>query len=544
MPFPDYEPTLPVFLNELVARHGDRELIVQDERRLSFREAEARSARLALWLLAEGVGKGAHVAILLPNGPEWVIAWLAATRIGAVAVPINTFYKARELAWTLRHADADTLLTTARFLTHDYPARLEEAAPSLARATGPRLFLPELPFLRRVVLAGGCERPWALGWDALERDAGRAAGIDGEFLARAEAAVRPADEMVLLYSSGSTAEPKGALHTHETVLSHSFNLSSLRDLKESDRVWSPMPFFWVGGFVFAFVGNLQAGATTLCEEIFDPGRTLAFLERERATVALGWPHFGKALAEHPDAATRDLSALRAGNVPDILPPEIVPADPRRRGNALGMTETCGPHTWSDGPLPEALAGSFGRAVPGVEHKVVDPETGATLPPGELGELCVRGYSLMQRLYKLPRRETFDADGFYHTGDAGFFDADGVLWFQGRLGEMIKSGGANVTPSEVEAVLASYPEVKAAFVVGLPDPSRGQNVAAAVVAEAGQAIDADALKRRVKGELSAYKVPRHVWVFEDGTLPFTDSGKIDKRRLETLLAERVAAGDLG
>jgi len=541
MPFPDYEPTVPVFVRRLAERHGDRELIVQDERRLGFAGAEARSAALARELLARGVAKGARVAILFPNGPEWVVAWLAATRIGALAVPINTFYKTRELFWTLRHADADTLLTTARFLSHDYVARLEAAAPELAGASGTTLHLPSLPYLRRVAVWGGCDRAWALDGEALEAEGGRGAGVDDTFLAAAEAEVRPADEMVMLYSSGSTADPKGAVHTHGALLSHAYNLAAHRDLKESDRVWSPMPFFWVGGLVFAFVGNLQAGATTLCEEVFDPPRTLAFLERERATLAVGWPHFGKALAEHPDAQARDLSALRAGNMPGILPPEVVPADPQRRANALGMTETCGPHTWSEGTLPERLAGSFGRPVPGVEHKVVDPDTGEALPPGQTGELCVRGYSLMQRLYKVPREQTFDADGFYHTGDAGCFDAEGILYFRGRLGEMIKSGGASIAPSEIETVLASYPEVKAAYVVGVPDADRGQVVAAAVVPEPRSAIDPGALRRRVKGDLSAYKVPRHVLVFEEGALPFTDSGKIDKRRLETLLTTHLGAG---
>jgi len=544
MPFPDYEPTVPVFVRRLAARHGERELIVQDERRLGFAEAERRSARLARELLARGVAKGTRVAILFPNGPEWVLAWLAVTRLGAIAVPINTFYKARELEWTLRHCDADTLLTAASFLSHDYVARLEALAPNLAAATGPELRLPELPFLRRIAVAGACDRPWALDLAALEASAGEAAGVDDALLRAVEAEVRPADEMVVLYSSGSTAEPKGAVHTHASVLMHSFNLCAHRDVKESDRVWSPMPFFWVGGFVFAFVGNLQAGATTLCEAVFDPERTLAFLERERATIAVGWPHFGKALAEHPDAKTRDLSSLRAGNVPEILPPEVVPPDPARRGNALGMTETCGPHTWSEGVLSEAHAGSFGRPVPGVEHRVVDPETGETLPPGETGEICVRGYSLMQRLYKTAREDTFDADGFYHTGDAGHFSEEGLLYFEGRLGEMIKSGGASIAPSEVEAVLVADPAVKAAYVVGVADADRGQSVAAAVVAEPGHALETEALKRRVKDALSTYKVPRHLWLLEDGTLPFTDSGKIDKRRLTALLEDRIASGDRG
>jgi acyl-CoA synthetase (AMP-forming)/AMP-acid ligase II len=301
-----------------------------------------------------------------------------------------------------------------------------------------------------------------------------------------------------------------------------------------------MPFFWVGGFVFSFLGGMHRGATMVAEAVFDPERTLRFLERERVTIAAGWPHFGKALADHPTRKDRDLSSLRAGNLPDILPEEVAPKDPQRRSNALGMTETCGPHTRGrDGVLPDDLRGSFGTPVEGVEHRVIDPETGAVLPPGAEGEICVRGYSLMQGLYKAEREQVFLPDGFYRTGDAGFFDERGVLYFRGRLGDMIKTGGANVTPSEVEALLTGFPEVKAAYVVGVPDPERGQSVAASVLLEPGARADPDELRARCKGEIAAYKVPRHLFIDEDGALPFTDSGKIDKRRLERLLADRIA-----
>jgi len=302
-----------------------------------------------------------------------------------------------------------------------------------------------------------------------------------------------------------------------------------------------MPFFWVGGFIFSLVGNMHVGATTLCEAAFDPGKTLAFLERERVTVALGWPHFGKALSDHPDFHSRDLSSLRSGNVPEILPKSLVPDDPLLRPTALGMTETCGPHTWArlEGALPENRRGSFGSSVDGVTHRVVDPDTGEELPPGEFGEICVRGYSLMQGLYKMEREVVFEPDGFYRTGDAGYFDAEGILYFKGRLGEMIKAGGANITPSEVEQVLASFPEVKQAHVVGLDDGDRGQSVEAAVELEIGQDVSGDALRARVKQELSAYKVPRHIVIYGAGALPFTDTGKIDKRRLAEDLAVRIA-----
>ena len=540
MAFPEFKPTVPVFVRQLAARHSAKTLIALGNQRISYAEAETLSARLARALLARGAGKGTRIAIWMPNGPDWVIAWLAIARIGAIAVPLNTFFQVRELAWILRHADIDTLLSVSGFLGHDYLERLEAAAPGLDASAGAPLHIPTLPYLRSIVVWGDCDRAWAARGPELVERAGAVPSIDNAFLAAVEESVTPSDPMLILYSSGSTADPKGGIHSHGSVLRHSYNLVSQRDVCSDDVIWSPMPFFWVGGLVFSFLGGMHVGATMVVEEVFDPEQTLRFLERERVTIAAGWPHFGKALADHPTRKDRDLSALRAGNLPGVLPEEAVPSDPERRPNALGMTETCGPHTWGpDGILPEALRGSFGTAVEGVEHRVIDPESGATLPAGEFGEICVRGYSLMQGLYKQEREDVFDADGFYRTGDGGYFDVNGVLYFKGRLGDMIKTGGANVTPSEVEAVLASFTEVKEAYVVGVPDPDRGQNVAASVLLEPGVQADPEALRARLKAELSAYKVPRYLFIDDGGSLPFTDTGKIDKRRLEQVLAKRIA-----
>jgi acyl-CoA synthetase (AMP-forming)/AMP-acid ligase II len=539
---PDFEPVLPVMLRTLAERFGPRELIVADGRRLGYAEAEERSARLARSLLAAGAGKGTRVGICFPNGVEWVLAWLATARIGALAVPLNTFFKARELAWILRHSDVSILLTTASFLGHDYLGRLEEAAPELRHGHPGRLRVPALPYLRAVHAWGaeaGSLPVWAQAGEALEAGPDDPA-VDDALLRAVEAEVRPADPMMILYSSGSTADPKGAIHGHGSMIRHAWNLAHLRGVRPDDRAWSPMPFFWVGGLVFSLLGTMHAGACLLTEAAFEPGRTLELLERERATAAVGWPHFGKALVEHPDFPRRDLGALRAGNVPKLLPPEVCPPDPELRPNGLGMTETCGPHTYTgEGPLPEALRAAFGPAVPGAEHKVVDPETGAPLEAGKSGEICVRGPSLMLGLYKLEREQVFDADGYYHTGDLGFFTPEGILFFQGRRGEMIKSGGANVTPSEVESVLAGLPEVKEAFVVGVADPQRGENVAAAVVLEPGAALSPEELRAHAKAQLAAYKVPRHVVVAAHDDLPFTATGKIDKRRLRALLEARLA-----
>ncbi len=546
MAFPGFTPTVPVLLRAVAARSGDHPLIVLGDRRLTYAGAARESAVLARGLLAAGLGKGSRVGLWMPNGPDWVLAFLAAARIGALVVPINTFFRARELGYVLRHADVATLLCVDTVARQDTLALLEEAAPELARQRAGALFAPSLPCLRAVRVWG--ERPARPAWASdgpggLRALAEGAPAADDALLAAIEDTVTPADPLVVIYSSGSTADPKGAVHTHGAVVRHSFQLNGYRDLRGDDRIYSPMPFFWVGGLVFTLFAALHAGATLVCEEVFEPGRTLELLERERITLVAGWPHYGKAMREHPSFAARDLSAIRGGNLYDVLPGAARPVDPELRSNSLGMTETCGPHTMDrmDYDLPEKLRGSFGRTVPGLEHRVVDPETGAVLPPGRAGEICVRGYSVMQGLYKQEREQAFDSDGFYHTGDAGYFDGDGVLFFQGRLGELIKTAGANVTPREVEAVLLAQPELLEAHVVGLADPARGQNVAAALVLREGAALGADDLRARLRRELAAYKVPRHVFFLRREELPMTTSGKIDKARLAAALSERLAAG---
>jgi acyl-CoA synthetase (AMP-forming)/AMP-acid ligase II len=540
MAFPPYPPSVPEFLRTRCEAFGSRPLILLGERRITYAEADALSARLARGLLALGLAKGSRVGVLMPNGPDWVVAWLAAARIGCVVVPINTFSKPGELAFVLRHADVHALLCVSRYLGNDYLERLEVAAPALASAASQTLFLAEMPQLRHLVVWGKCDRRWTRS----ERDL-RAAGdanpaTDAAFLAEVERGVSPADPMLIIYSSGSTAEPKGAVHGHGALIRHAYHLNAFKDLQAEDRIFSPMPFFWVGGFVFTLLSAMHVGAFLICEESFDPGETLRLLERERATIVAGWPHIAKAMLDHPSFRQRDLSAVRSGNLYALLPEGVRPRDPELRSNSLGMTETCGPHTIDrmDVDLPERLRGSFGHSVPGVEHKIVDPETGQILPPGSPGEICVRGYPVMQGLHKVEREDAFDRDGFYHTGDGGYFDADGVLFFQGRLGDLIKTAGANVSPREVELSIEAFPEVQSAFVVGVPDPVRGQNVAAAVVLDSGQKLGVEELRERLRKELSAYKIPRQVLFAPKSELPFTDSGKIDKRRLAELLARRL------
>jgi acyl-CoA synthetase (AMP-forming)/AMP-acid ligase II len=300
-----------------------------------------------------------------------------------------------------------------------------------------------------------------------------------------------------------------------------------------------MPLFWVGGFSFTLIACMHAGASIVFQEQFEPGATLELIERERITQVMGWPHMSKALVDHPSFKERDLSSVRGGNLSALLPQDQQLDADVPKATSLGMTETLGPHTFADkDPLPPGKEDSFGFSVPGVEHKIVDPVTLEELPVGQTGEVWLRGYSLMLGLHKRERAEVFTPDGWYRTGDAGRFDEDGHFFFTGRMGDLIKSSGMNITPREVEIALEALPEVVMAYVCGIPHPDRGQDVVAAVALTPGETLEEEDARKRVKEELASYKVPRHIAVFPDQTqLPWLDSGKVDRRRLTAILDER-------
>ena len=527
-------------MRHLAERWGDRDLLVAGERRLSYRDLEAGSRRLGRGLLASGVSRGSRVALLAPNGPEWVVAWLAAARIGALVVLLNTFHKAAELGWALAHCEADTLLAVDRYLSHDYGARLEQAVDGLADQPRGAIACESHPSLRAVWLWGetATQRPWAAPVDVL---LARADDTPDQVFDSASAAVDPQDPMVVIYTSGSTSEPKGVVHSHRTAIVHPFNLLQFRDLAPTDVLYTAMPLFWVGGLSYTLVSAMHAGATVLFDERFEPGATLDLIESRRATHVIGWPHIAKALVGHPSFAERDLSSIRGGSFDELLPAHLRVSDPRRKATSLGMTESHGPHSIEPlhVELPEGKEQSFGRSVPGVEHRIVDTDTGDELPAGQAGEVWIRGYSLMLGLLGRDPADVFEPGGWYRTGDIGRLDADGHLYFEGRLSTVIKAGGANVAPREVELAIESQPDVMHAFVVGVPAAGgRGEDVAAAVVAKPGGSIDPHDLQARLRTEMASYKVPRHVAVFaEQQDLPWLESGKIDLQALRRLLADR-------
>jgi acyl-CoA synthetase (AMP-forming)/AMP-acid ligase II len=542
MPFPDFTPTVPELVRRAAARFGDVTYLVADDARLTYHDVEARSRALAKGLLVEGMGKGSRVGVLMPNSADFVVAALAVTRVGAVLVPVNTFSQTRELGWLLRHADVTHLIAHPSFLHNDYLERLESALPGLAdqRADRP-LFVPDAPYLRAIHVWGSSDRSWSRGDESEIVAAGVAAAIDDAFLEHVESCVVPADPAVIVYSSGSTAEPKGAIHSQGALVRHSCNVLVGYPIAYGDVMFSSMPFFWIGGLVTALLQVMHVGATLLAPSSFEPGAALDLIERERATIVTGWPQQGKTMAEHPTYSPERVRSVVRTSMADLVPPAQGP--PEVNSTSLGMTEMCSVHiSWDQyDPLPESRRGTFGKTLPGIEHKVVDRDTLEDVPAGTDGELWVRGYSLMQGLHRREREEVFEPDGWYRTGDAGHFDADGWFYFTGRLGEMVKTpGGANVAPAEVEVALMAYSDVLEAYVTGIPAAGEGQHVVGAVVPRGDAQLDGDELRARLKRDLSAYKVPKHLWVCAKAELPFLPSGKIKKQDLAAQLAARFPA----
>ncbi|OBK39197.1 acyl-CoA synthetase [Mycobacterium sp. 1245111.1] len=537
MPFPVISPTIPALVRFCAARFGDKPFLIADGQQLSYFDLDRRSAALATALLAKGIGKGDHVGILMPNSIDWALAWFATTRIGAVAVPLNTFYKASELAWTARHADLQAILMWSQFRNHDFLSRLEEALPGLADQHEPgRIAVRHAPFLRTVVVWGPSDRPWTTTIDPNRV----ISDSDAEFLVAAESCVTPADDVTIIYTSGSTGDPKGPVHSHGALIRHTYNLTFSYGVTHDDVMFTAMPFFWVGGLITGLHAVIHHGATLITQPAFDAAEALELMEHYRATITLGWPQQGKTLAEHPDFAGRDLSSVRRTSMPAMVPPERRPKGP----NALGMTELCGNHIGVDPyvPQPPDRSETGGVSIEGLHHLLVDPDTGEPVPDGTPGEIWVRGYSLMQRLHKREREDVFTPDGYYRTGDCGIEDDDGWIRFTGRLGDLIKtSGGTNVTPSEVELALTECDGVLEAYVVGAENGSDGMVVAAAVVPRGEAALDGESLRGQLRDRLSAYKVPKFIWVTSKQDLPFTATGKVKKsdlaRQLSGLLSHR-------
>jgi fatty-acyl-CoA synthase len=530
--------TFGAFVDDVARAHGPRPALVFGDSRWTYDELAAEIRRCAGGLLAVGVVKGTRVGLLLGNRPEWIVACWAAGMVGGVVVPISTFAGREERDYVLRHSDTSVLIVEDALLKHRYVDDLCELYPELAG--GGRT--AALPFLRRVV-----EVPTEAGpprfetWDELL--AGGATVSDAE-LAAAAAAVAPSDYGVVIYTSGTTASPKGVLHNQRTPVLQAWRVGDhLRCLPE-DRVASTYPFFWSAGFTMGMAATFARGACLVLQEWFDPADTLAAIEAERITTLYAAPHQEAALAEHPDAATRDLSSLRKVNASSPLR-QLAGIEGQDWGlpGAYGLSETFTFATSIAADEPWELRKTLhGKPFPGVEVRIVD-EAGAELPRGAYGEICVRGVTVMEGYYKVPREEVFDAEGFFHTRDAGAILPDGNLHWTGRLSGLIKTGGANVSPVELELELARWGRLRTVMAVGVPHPTLGEAVVVCATRRAGEEVSEADVRAYLKERLSSYKVPRRVLFVEESELSFTSSQqKVQLEALRARAVERLVAED--
>lgn len=525
--------TLPALLHARSAQRGGRKFFVGDDEEITFAEADQRSESLAKGLVALGAVKGTRVGLIFPNSVDFIVCFLAAVRAGAVAVPLSTLCTADELRWQLANADVEFLLCTSAYRSRNYLKILAETVPSLDFAEPMPLLSSALPSLRRIFMSGDASVPSA--W-AIETLVSHGEGVRGDFLRAAEAAVEESDLALIVHTSGSLNVPKGVLHTHGGVVEHIENLNRIRSFSADDVLFSNAPFFWIGGLIYCLLCALEAGGRLVCSTSQSAEATLNLIEKERPTMVTGFPQSVAHLPKDPSYSRRDFSSVQRGNMPAIMAPDFRPDDPELRHNLLGTTETASVFLLDGnyGPLPEALRGSFGKPAPGFEVQIVEPATDEILPLGQVGEIRVRGPYVMQGYLGRERHETFEPDGWYRTGDLAYQNEAGFVFYKGRLGDMIKTAGANVSPREVEEVISSITG-RAAYVTGIADADRGQAVVAAVVIEPGKRIDESDLRQRLKDRISSYKIPRRFLFLAESQVPMMSSGKLDKRKLAEMFS---------
>jgi fatty-acyl-CoA synthase len=528
--------TLGALLDELAGARPHADAVVFGDERLSYAALRARVDELARGLLALGVRRGDRVAVLLPNRPEWIVAALASAKIGAVVAAISTFSTPRELGWTLEHSGATALITVEAFRGHGYLAALHELCPELAASVPGALRSPRLPDLRAVISVERRRHHGVLHPDDV---ATRAAGVTAAGLLATQQSVGAEDVCYILYTSGSTATPKGVTLAHGGVIDNGFEIGERQHLSAADRLWLAVPLFWSFGSANALPAILTHGGCVVLQESFEAGQALELLERERCSVYYGMANMARAILEHPDRPRRRLAAMRTGltiGLPEDVAMTMDAVGARQLCNVYGATETYGNCAVTDAhdPLPLRLQ-TQGLPLPGMRLRVVHPETREALAAGQVGELCVGG-RVTPGYFRAPELDAvaFDASGYFLTGDLGLIGDDGRVRFRGRLKEMIKTGGINVAPLEVEEVLLQHPDVKQAYVVGVPDRDRDEIVAAVVELHAGAAASGDTLVAFCRERLASYKVPRRVEFRTATEFPRTATGKIHKPGLRAEL----------
>lgn len=526
-------------------RFNDREALIFGKDRYSFRDVKRLVDVASRHLLALGLKRGDRVALWLPNRPEFLWYWLGAAQCGLVVVVLNTRLKLPEASYQLAQSESIALIIPGRPSFRDFLGEVCALCPGLLKQQAGQLHAPEVPQLRHIIICDPVAETLPGLTPGADFNAPPLPGADLPFEADPD---RPA---LISYSSGTTALPKGALITH-CVFRKAYDIGERADLTEADRLYLCIPLFGSMAMMNGVLPLWTRGGAIVLAERFDAGEFLATVTAERCTCAHFLPTMVETLSAAPERADCDTSSLRVGwvlsNERAILEAVVHELGVPGMMTGYGLTETTTVLTrnrWDD-PL-ELRITTQGFALPDIELRVADPQTGAAMPAGELGEIWARGYCITPGYYNKPEEtaKALDPDGWFRTGDGGVMDADGRLAYRGRLGDGYKSRGFNVSPAEVEAALQAHPDVAKCAVVGVPHARWGEVGAAFVVPKAAHTADADAILSYLKPRLSSFKLPEHLFFVDD--LPMTaGTGKVQKFKLKeqaaTLLAGRAKTGE--
>ncbi len=537
-------------LDHVAGRYPENDALVYVERglRYSYRDLNDLCRLVAKGLLRLGIRKGDHLSIWSYNVPEWVILQFATAKIGAVLVTVNTSYKSAELEYILRQSDSSALFLVESFKGYNYVESICEVVPDLKESEPGNLSSDRLPRLKRVIFIGDGTPPGMLNF---RRIAELGEDVHDEELALAEESLDNGDVINIQYTSGTTGFPKGVMLTHRNVVNNGFNIGECMKFSDRDRLCIPVPFFHCFGCVLGVLACVTHGSAMVPVEIFDPLKVLQAIEKERCTAVHGVPTMFIAELEHPEFARFDLTSLRSGiKAGSTCPIEVMKQVIRNMHAseitiAYGQTEASPviTQTRTDDPI-ELRVASVGRALPDVEVKVVDLETGTLLPPGRQGELCTRGYLVMRGYYKMPEEtaRVIDGDGWLHTGDLAVMDENGYCRITGRIKNMIIRGGENIYPREIEEYLFTHPKISDVQIYGVPDRVYGEQVMAAIILRKGMEMTTEEVRDFCRGRIADFKVPRYVSFVS--SFPMTASGKIQKFRLREMAIAELNLGAYG
>ncbi len=525
--------TLGALVEELAATVPDRPALTFSHRTKTYRELREEIVVAARALHASGVRRGDRVGLLLGNSFEWVVMNFAVQYLGGTMVALNSWYTSGELAYVVEHSDVSLLVMHDRILKTDYIEMISGLAP--LDKTFPRL--------REVVVVGEASLDGGTSWAQF---VARAQHTPEEQVLAICDTIDPDSVAYQLYTSGSTARPKGVMLTHRHLIDNTWEIGVRMHFGPQDVVYMPLSLFWGMGCMNMLIGPFGHRAHIVLQEQFDATEGLEIIDRYGATILAGTPNIIHAIFQHPRAGDYDLSTLTKGT--SLASPEasreIIETIMPYGVHCYGLTETHGFATVNDGNDPiERRCTTEGRPMPGWQVRIVDHETEKVLGPGEMGEVRLRG-RMMAGYYKNPdaTAASYDAEGWFKTGDLGVLDEEGYLSFRGRFKEMLKTGGINVAPIEVEEVIMTHPDVEEAFVTGLPDEVQGEIVAVAVIPKAGRSLTPDDIKAFCAARLARYKQPRVIRLIAHGDLPLTTTRKVHRLQLHSLFAEASSSAN--